>query len=103
MTTLAFINPHAIGRYLERVDPDLTRAQAATAIRTIEASARRRPAPRHWTAVPAHPGSRYLYSAQHPGICLVERDGRIRTVFQRETSRRWRHAERNDHRPTDGA
>ena len=89
-----FISSHAIDRYIERINPTMTRPQAALLLRELLGVARVRSTPRKWTGIRATPGTRYLYSAAHPGVCLIERDGRIRTVFGRETSRQWRHIER---------
>ncbi len=89
-----FISSHAIDRYIERINPTMTRPEAALLLRELLEVARIRSTPRKWTGIRATPGTRYLYSAAHPGVCLVERDGRIRTVFGRETSRQWRHIER---------
>ena len=88
------ITLHALDRYAERVDPNAARHQAAAAIREIACSARSRPTPRSWTGVRARPGSRYLYSAHHPGICLVVADGAVVTVFSRSTSKVWRERQR---------
>jgi hypothetical protein len=94
MSHSLFIKPHAIDRYIERVDPTATRQEAACTIRAIHCGGRARPKPRKWTGVTARPGTRYVYSAQHPGICVVERGGVIRTVFARQTSRQWRAQQR---------
>lgn len=87
-----FITMHAIDRYRLRVDPNATVSDAARAIRQIAEAATCRSTPRRWTGVSAQPGSRYLFNAQFPGVCLVERGGAIRTVFGREASRAWRAA-----------
>jgi hypothetical protein len=89
-----FVSSHAIDQYIERINPTMTRPEAALLLRELLEVAHVRSRPRKWTGIRATPGTRYLYSAAHPGVCLVERDGRIRTVFGRETSRQWRHIER---------
>lgn len=89
--TLSF---HAIARYIERVEPGASRHQAATAIRLVASTAKTRSKPRSWTGVPARPGSRYLYSADRPGICLVVCDSTVVTVFSRSTSKVWRQHQR---------
>ena len=91
-STLAtpFITSHAIARYQERVDPAAPPAVALRAISEILDGARSRSRPRRWTAVEVRPGCRYLYSAAHPGICLVVRDGAVLTVFSRRACRVWR-------------
>ena len=87
-----FISSHAIDRYIERINPTMNRPEAALLLRVLVEVARA--TPRKWTGIRATLGTRSLYSAAHPRVCLVERDGRIRTVFGRETSRQWRHIER---------
>jgi hypothetical protein len=88
------VSTHAIDRFIQRVDPTASRPEAALNIRQMLDDAKARATPRKWTGITARPGSRYLYSPTHPGICLVERGGRIRTVFARETSRQWRQTQR---------
>lgn len=85
-----FITPHSIDRYRERVDAGASRKTAIRIMLSIIRTANARPRPRHWTCIDARPGCRYLYSAQHPGVCLVERDGAIVTVFSRSTCARWK-------------
>ncbi len=88
------VSTHAIDRFIQRVDPTASRSDAALHIRQMLDDAKARATPRKWTGTTSQPGSRYLYSPTHPGICLVERSGRIRTVFARETSRQWRQTQR---------
>lgn len=100
MSTNPFIRRHAIDRYLERVDPTAGHRHAATVIRQIATTGRARPTPRRWTGIRVQPATRYIYSAEHPGVCVVERHGVIRTVFARETSREWRAQQRRErHQP----
>lgn len=87
-----FITAHSIDRYRERVDPGASRKTAIQMLLSIVRSAEARSRPRHWTCVDTRPGCRYLYSASHPGICLVERDGAIVTVFSRSTCAQWKNA-----------
>ncbi len=85
-----FITRHAIIRYQQRVDAAADTRAALRAIRAILATAKVRSRPRHWTSVDARPGCRYLYSAHHPGICLVLAGNAVVTVFSRRTCHQWR-------------
>ena len=88
--TTPIITAHCIDRYRDRVDPNASRHTARQTILAILRTARPRSRPRHWTCVEARPGHRYLYSASHPGICLVERDGAIVTLFSRSICTKWK-------------
>jgi hypothetical protein len=89
ITVVPFVTAHAIERYQDRVDSCVSRREALRAIREILAGANRRSRPRHWTKVDARPGCRYLYSADHPDICLVLRGGAVVTVFSRASCSAW--------------
>ena len=85
------ITRHAIDRYRERVDPSSVSPEAILAIGRILSSARTRSCPRRWCRmVGTRPGSRYLFSAEFPGICLVVRGGTVVTVFSRRVCAEWR-------------
>ena len=88
-TAVPFVTAHAIERYQDRVDSCVSRREALRAIREILARANRRSRPRHWTKVDARPGCRYLYSADHPDVCLVLRGGAVVTVFSRASCSAW--------------
>ena len=91
---LPFVSPHALFRYQQRVDPTADRRQAIRAILLIESKAKARSTPRKWTRngtrVKPRPGSRYLYSADYPDICLVVRDGVVVTVFSKRVCAEWK-------------
>ncbi len=90
----ASVSRHAVRRYIERIDPSAHFNDALAAIQAIRAVARARPRPRWWTSRRGEvPGTRYLYSAQHAGICLVVQDGVVATVMSRAVCRGWRRAE----------
>ena len=89
MSAAAFVTAHAIARYQQRVDPSVSHRRALCAIREILNGACSRSRPRHWTKVNAQPGCRYLYSAQHPDVCLVLRGDAVVTVFSRHTCATW--------------
>ena len=87
------VTRHAIDRFRDRVDRAATRAEAVNAVRRISGSARICSRPRKWcrlAGVRSEPGSRYLYSAVYPGVCLVVRGGAVVTVFSREACAEWR-------------
>ena len=86
---VAFVTAHAINRYQERVEPAASRQEALRAIREILGHARSRSRPRLWTKVNTRPGCRYLYSADHPGVCLVVRGRAVVTVFSRSSCATW--------------
>jgi len=49
------------------------------------ATGKARSRPRRWMrAVPAQPGTRFVYSANHPDVCVVVRDGVAVTAFNRQ-------------------
>lgn len=87
------VSSHAIERYQQRVRPAATRLEALAEIREIVSRARVRSRPRWWTRVAGErPGSRYLYCASRPDVCLVVRNGVIVTVFSRQVCALWRAA-----------
>lgn len=84
---------HAINRFRDRVDRTATRTEAVNAVRRIGGSARICSRPRKWcrlAGVTPQPGSRYLYSAVYPGICLVVRGNAVVTVFSKDACASWR-------------
>jgi hypothetical protein len=86
---VVFVTAHAITRYQERVEPGASRQEALRAIREILQHACSRSRPRLWTKVKTRPGYRYLYSADHPGVCLVVRGRAVVTVFSRSSCAAW--------------
>jgi hypothetical protein len=92
MTPTPIITRHAIERYQQRVDRSASKREAAIAISQILDKATARARPRRWGRVIGQaPGSRYLYSADHPGICLVVAGGAVVTVHSRRVCAGWRH------------
>ena len=84
---------HAVDRFRHRVDRFGTRAEAVDAVRRIGGSARIRSRPRKLcrrAGVKTVPGTRYLYSAVHRGVCLVVRGNAVVTVFSKEACAEWR-------------
>jgi hypothetical protein len=82
------ISNHAIQRYRERVDPDASRQEARGALHRFVLLGRSRSRPRHWMrGRPTVPGTRYVYWAGRPSLCLVVADGCVVTVVTRELCR----------------
>lgn len=93
------ITRHAIERYQQRVDARATAREAAIAISLILDRATVCARPRRWSRVIAQaPGTRYLYSANRPGICLVVAGGAVVTVHSRSVCAAWRIAQPADDR-----
>ena len=99
---------HAVARYIERVDPRATAAQATEALVALVAGGRVRATPRHWMRqTQSEDGTRYLYHAETPGVCILVRGGSAITVLTRELIRgsdnrgryeQHQHRERRDRR-----
>ena len=88
-----YVTCHAINRFRGRVKRTATRAEAINAIRRIGGSARTCSRPRKWcrlAGIRTQPGSRYLYSAFYPGICLVVRGNVVVTIFSKGECASWR-------------
>jgi hypothetical protein len=86
------ITRHAIERYQQRVDPHASVREAAVALSRIMDKAAVCSRPRRWSRVIAQaPGTRYLYSADRPGVCLVVAGGAVVTVHSRVVCAAWRH------------
>lgn len=81
------ITAHAIERYQERVDPESSWLAAHLAIRKLLATGRSRPTPRHWMRRPVEPGTTFIFSAWHPGVCAIVTDGAAVTIITRELVR----------------
>ena len=87
------VTRHAVDRFRDRVNRSSTRAEAVTAVRRIGGSARICSRPRKWcrlAGITSEPGTRYLYSAVYPGVCLVVRGNAVVTVFSKEACAKWR-------------
>jgi hypothetical protein len=83
-----FLTRHAVDRYLERVEPGLSRAEASRRLSTVVSLGRFRPTPRHWMRdVKWSPGLRFLYWAGEPNVCALIREGAVVTVLTRRLCR----------------
>lgn len=99
MNPTPVITRHAIERYQQRVDAGVTAREAAISISRILDSAAVCSRPRRWSRVIGQaPGTRYLYSASRPGVCLVVAGGAVVTVHSRSTCAAWRSAWPTDER-----
>ena len=84
------ITGHAIDPYIERVDGGATRATARDVIGRVVDGGKARPVPRGWMrTVRASPGLAFVYSADHPGVCLALKDDTVVTVYSRSACKRW--------------
>ena len=78
------VSHHAIQRYQERVEA-MCRGRVERQLRRLVLDARWYPLPRPWTQIVIHPGSHYGYSPRRADVCLVEREGVVRTVLSQMT------------------
>jgi hypothetical protein len=85
MTTAApHITKHAIDRYVERVNHNVSREEARMAIQRLAMRGRARPNPRHWMNDRSHSGGeRYVYWSQQPDVCAVLISGAVTTIITR--------------------
>jgi hypothetical protein len=101
MRTFPVITKHAIERYAERVESGLTQRDIVGRLVDIIDTATVRSTPRRWMrAAATAAGTRYLYSAQHPDVCLVVAGGAVVTVHSRRMCRVWDGLREIDARPT---
>jgi len=77
------ISRHAIDRYRERVDRIADRSVAFRAIAVMLASGTVRATPRWWTTCRLEPGTRLVYSAMNPDVCLIIKAGTVATLVTR--------------------
>jgi hypothetical protein len=90
MKTSPIITKHAIERYRERVEPGLAQRDVVERLVEVIETATVRSTPRRWMRVASTaPGTRYLYSAQRPDVCLVVAGGAVVTVHSRLACRVW--------------
>jgi hypothetical protein len=84
------ISRHAINRYSERVDCTADRSVAFQAIAAALAAGTVRTTPRWWTTCRLAPGTRLVYSAVSPDLCLIIKNGTVVTLVTRELCARAR-------------
>ncbi len=77
------ISRHAIDRYLGRVDRTADRSMAFQAIAAMLASGTVRTTPRWWMTCRLAPGTRLVYSAVNPDVCLIVNEGTVVTLITR--------------------
>lgn len=77
------ISSHAVDRYCERVDPTADRRTAFQALAAILGSATVRTTPRWWTTCRLEPGTRLVYSAVNPDVCLIIKGTTVVTLVTR--------------------
>ncbi len=83
----ALISGHAIERFRQRVDERASLTQAYTEITSMLSRGRVRSRPRHWMRSSILPGTRYVYPADRPGICLIVEGGVVKTVLTKNLYR----------------
>ncbi len=83
----ALISGHAIERFRQRVDERASLTQAYSEITSMLARGRVRSKPRHWMRGSIEPGTRFVYPADRPGICLIVGDGVVKTVITKNLYR----------------
>lgn len=87
------VTHHAALRYGQRTDQGVTLHQAVQTIRELLGAGRASPRPRRWTRLGGYkPGTRFVSSAAHPGVCLIVVDGAVVTVYSRRVCRQWRNS-----------
>ena len=85
-----YISRHAIDRYVERVDPCVSQAEARFALERIVRLGKARSVPRQWmrrNGVSPQLGVTFIYWAERPGICVVVRGAVVLTVLTRSRRR----------------
>lgn len=78
------ISSHAIARYSERVDRSAARTAAFQAIAEMLAAGTVRTTPRWWTTCRLEPGTRLVYSAVNPDVCLIVKNDTVVTLVTRD-------------------
>jgi hypothetical protein len=87
----ARVSTHAIVRWQQRVDPEISFGAGRRALDEFLAYGRARPTPRSWMReVAPAPGLRFVYSVSRPGVCVLVREGVAVTVVTRVLMRRSR-------------
>ncbi len=83
--THLFLSTHAVARWQERVDPQISAVESRMALRRFVSLGRVRATPRHWMRddVTPAPGLSFVYCADRPGVCALVRDGVVLTVLTR--------------------
>jgi hypothetical protein len=85
------ITHHAVLRYQQRVNGTISHASAFHVLEEIVQKGTASPRPRGWTRVGNYrPGTRFFYSAMHPGVCLLVHGGAVLTVYSRSVCRQWK-------------
>src|SRR4051812_43611084 len=79
------ITYHAIMRWQQRVNPAASLSAAASEIERLVATGRSRPTPRSWMRGRAGPpGTRFVYSAEFPGVAAIVKGRAVLTILTKE-------------------
>lgn len=82
------VSTHAVERWLQRVDGAASPSAARDALNRFVRYGRSRSTPRHWMKdVRQTPGLRFIYSDDHPGVCVLVRNNTALTVVTRTLCR----------------
>ena len=83
--TRFWVSSHAVRRYIERVEPTASPADAREALRQIGSFGKVRSRPRHWMRadIEPAPGLSFVISSSRPHVCLLVRDRVVLTVITR--------------------
>lgn len=84
----ARISQHAVRRYSDRIDRAASPAVARLQIAEILARGRWRASPRHsMSGTSSPPGTRFVYWAEMPGVCVIVVEGTAVTLVTRQLTR----------------
>src|SRR4051812_20701539 len=79
------ITHHALLRWQQRVSPGASPAAAAADIERLVIQGRSRPTARAWMrGTAAAPGSRFVYSAEFPGVAAILRSDAVLTIITKD-------------------
>lgn len=82
------ISLHAVERWQQRIDPDTSFETASLELSSFVRDGRSRPTPRRWMRdVKRSPGLRFIYSQEHPGVCVLVQGDTALTVLTRSLCR----------------
>lgn len=98
-----FISAHALSRYRERVDSTVSQRAAIRSMLQIWETAKPRSKTPKWmrdAGIKRRGDSRHVYSADHPDVCLIVRDGVVVTVLSRQSCAESRRNAARHHWPT---
>ena len=82
------VSAHVIERWQQRVDRNTSPDTARLALERFVRDGRSRSTPRRWMKdVRQTPGLRFIYSEEHPGVCVLVKDNTALTVVTKSLCR----------------